>query len=435
MALAGLIDTNRVVVRSVSAARAAGAEAVAKLAEAERLRAEAVAGLVEFDAIDAHAAEGFATPQRHMIVLGNVIGREAERLHRIVRFCGQHTLVADALEAGEITVDHADVLRTASHAVGAGQFNDDLLDLLRAACGVDFSVFKDRIEVWQWRVRPEQTEEEVEARFTDRYLTLQGDIFGESDGRFHLDAAGTALVTEALFTKPDPANSVAPQRTLKQRQADRLVELADLALNGTPAAGDEDCCDSEHDSSGPSGARQTGGRSVDVVIDLPTLLGIPFDLDNHRTADGQVDWSSIQQSLTATGSAPRPVLAQFFCDASYRQLITSGERIVLDYNKATPDIPRALRRAIQRRDGRCQFDGCDRKWQWCDVHHLVPSEEGGLTNEQNLALVCRFHHTLIHQGGWKLIRQRDGRLLTTSPCRSLRSLTELLADAHNSRSP
>ena len=394
-------------IRSVAAARAAGAEAVAMLAQAERLKARAVANLIDFDAIDAHVAEGFATPERHMIVLGKVVDREAVRLQRIVRFCANHTLVADALEAGDITVDHADVLRTAAQAVGASLFDDDVLDLLHAARGVDFSVFNDRINAWTWRRSPDATQDEVEHLFENRSLTIQGDIYGGGRGNFNLEAGGMASLAQALESTPDPVDSVAPQRTLAQRRADRLVELAELANGHTPT-------NDEPDKGDPTGARRTAS-SVDVVIDLPTLLGIPFELDNHRTPDGDVDWNSIQQSFTATGPAPRPVLAQFLCDASYRQLITSGPYIILDYNKATPGIPPALRRVIQRRDHNCQFAGCDRRWQWCDVHHLVPSEEGGPTNEQNLALVCRFHHTLIHQGGWKLIRHPDGRLLTTSP--------------------
>ncbi len=321
MALVEARDAEQAGIRSVIAARIAGAEAVAMLAEAERLKARAVAGLIDFGALDAHVAEGFATPERRLAVLGNVVDREAVRLQRVVRFCAQHTLVADALEAGEITVDHADVLRAAAVSVGAELFNDDVLDLLRAANGVDFSVFNDRITDWTWRKTPEATEDGIEQQFNNRYLSMQGDIFGGVKGSFKLDAAGAAVVAEALETTPDP--------------------------------------DSGTDSAEPTGARRTASN-VDVLLDLPTLLGVPFDLDNHRDESGEVDWNSIQQSFTATGSAPRPVLAQFFCDASYRQLITSGPRIVLDYNKATPDIPRALRRAIQRRDGCCQFAGCDR---------------------------------------------------------------------------
>ncbi len=404
---------------AVDAARAAAAKAVEMLAASERLRARAVAALVDFDVLDAHVVEGYATPQRHLIHRGGVADGEAARLHRIIRFCAEHPMVADALEAGDLTVDHADVLRAASHVVGGERLDEDLLDLLAAARDVELCVFRDRVEVWQWRRRPEQTADEVADRFDRRSLTMQSDVFGGARGQFTLDAAGAALVAEALSTPPDPVLSLHPPRSQRQRMADRFVEIADHALNGTLPGdvGDADGDDADGNDSGfcePSGARH-GGGSVDVVIDLPTLLGLDFDLDDHRGPDGRVDWDSIQQSLARHRQVPRPVVEQFLCDASWRQLITKGRRVVLDYNQATPDIAPALRRVIQRRDRHCQFDGCDRPWTWCDVHHLIPKAAGGPTSEPNLALVCRFHHTLIHQVGWHLRRTDDGRLLTTSP--------------------
>ncbi len=419
MASGGVVEREQQGVRADLArpaqrALAAGLEATSLLAEAERLRALAVAQLVDFDLIDGHIAEGYATPERHLIHRGNVATKEATRLQRVVTFCAQHTLVADALEAGEITVDHADVLRTACHVVGADAFDNDVLDLLAAADHVELAVFARRVEAWTWRKRPSQTGDEVEATFEQRSLTTQRDVFGGGRGQFQLDAAGMASLELALDTTPDPADSLVPPRTLAQRKADRLVELADFANSDGCSDCDDDRCEGAAVGE-PTGARARRGASVDVVIDLPTLFGDDFDLDDHRTGDGVVDWASIRSELSSWGHVPKRVLSQFFCDASYRQLITSGPRVVLDYNVATPDISPALRRAVQRRDRCCQFDGCDRSWDWCDVHHLVPKGRGGPTNEQNLALVCRFHHTLIHQGGWQLTRRPDGRLLTTSP--------------------
>jgi 5-methylcytosine-specific restriction protein A len=47
---------------------------------------------------------------------------------------------------------------------------------------------------------------------------------------------------------------------------------------------------------------------------------------------------------------------------------------------------------------------------WCDVHHLVPWEQGGPTDLWNLALLCRRHHVAVHESGKKLIRGPDGVL-------------------------
>ena len=84
--------------------------------------------------------------------------------------------------------------------------------------------------------------------------------------------------------------------------------------------------------------------------------------------------------------------------------------------RATPDIPPGLRRAIHQRDRHCVFEGCDRPHHWCDIHHLTPRSRGGPTAEHNLALLCRFHHTLTHHAGWQLGRDpTTGRFTTTSP--------------------
>ncbi len=356
MALAEIPTHERCGRRSIRDVRAAGLASVAKLAEAERLRAEAISGLVEFEAINGHITEGYLTPQRQLIHAAGLSETEANRMVRLVHFCTAHPSVAGELAEGLITVEHADALCKLAAQVDAGEFADALPDLLGAAVGVELSVFCDRIRTWRWRIQPEITDEDLDAVYENRSLTMQPGLFGGMKGNFQLDAAGAAVVADALQTQPDPLDSIEGPRTLRQRQADRLVELAAMA-----GLIDNDIATADPEDE-PAGARQQTRPTVDVIIDLPTLLGVDFSLDDHRTSDGDVDWESIEASFALTGPAPRRVMQQFFCDASWRTLITSGGSIVLDYTHARPEINRAQRRAVQRRDRHCQFKGCDRHW-------------------------------------------------------------------------
>lgn len=34
---------------------------------------------------------------------------------------------------------------------------------------------------------------------------------------------------------------------------------------------------------------------------------------------------------------------------------------------------------------------------WCEVHHLVPRDDGGCNGIDNLGLFCGFHHSFIHR--------------------------------------
>ncbi|MFC6713899.1 HNH endonuclease signature motif containing protein [Branchiibius cervicis] len=34
---------------------------------------------------------------------------------------------------------------------------------------------------------------------------------------------------------------------------------------------------------------------------------------------------------------------------------------------------------------------------WCDLHHLIAWAKGGRTDLANCGLLCRRHHTLVHE--------------------------------------
>ena len=65
-----------------------------------------------------------------------------------------------------------------------------------------------------------------------------------------------------------------------------------------------------------------------------------------------------------------------------------------------------MKRALERRDRfRCTFPGCGCQAH-LHAHHIVPWPLGP-TDLDNLALVCSFHHRLVHKGGWHIVI-RDG---------------------------
>jgi hypothetical protein len=76
----------------------------------------------------------------------------------------------------------------------------------------------------------------------------------------------------------------------------------------------------------------------------------------------------------------------------------------LDVGRAQRTATAAIRRAVEIRDGRCVFAGCDAPPEWCDVHHVVHWAFGGPTSCDNGALLCERHHTACHQGGFAVSR-------------------------------
>jgi Domain of unknown function (DUF222)/HNH endonuclease len=74
--------------------------------------------------------------------------------------------------------------------------------------------------------------------------------------------------------------------------------------------------------------------------------------------------------------------------------------------RKTRAIPPALRRALDARDGGCRFPGCENH-RFVDAHHIQHWARGGETTLDNLVLLCRRHHTFVHEGGYTI--DEDGQ--------------------------
>ena len=103
------------------------------------------------------------------------------------------------------------------------------------------------------------------------------------------------------------------------------------------------------------------------------------------------------------------------CDAG---IVVSTHRSgkVLDVGRRRRTISPALGRALRARDGCCQFPGCTNH-RFVDAHHIEHWAHGGETALDNLVLLCRHHHRLVHEGGYKLERSRAGAIVVLTPQR------------------
>ncbi len=368
--------------------------ALSLLGEAEVLRVEAATLLGPLVHTGVAAWLGYVSLERlvaHRTRAGNGFARE---LLRVARFLETHPESGAALRAGEVSWTHAESLARAAAGDRAEAFSAYEGELLAAARGREPEAFDRLLHTWRGRVDAEADAGDAERAWRRRSFTMQLAFDGSSHGRFRLDPIATEIVAAALETPPDPIDTLPEPRTLAQRRADALV---DLCRGDHPAS--DDC---------PADKKNcTGGRTrvaVDVVIDLETL------------ADGDtVTVERLRRELGRGGPLTGPGLDRLLCDASFRALVTDGPRTVLAYNRATPDIPPALRRLVQIRDRHCTFPGCDRPGTWCDLHHITPRRRGGPTTAENLTLLCRHHHGTVHDGGWHLRRASDGTIQVRSP--------------------
>jgi hypothetical protein len=63
----------------------------------------------------------------------------------------------------------------------------------------------------------------------------------------------------------------------------------------------------------------------------------------------------------------------------------------------------------------CIGANCDVSFDACQVHHVIPWDDGGPTDLENLAPLCSEHHHMVHEGGWKLTLNPDRIATWTRP--------------------
>lgn len=81
--------------------------------------------------------------------------------------------------------------------------------------------------------------------------------------------------------------------------------------------------------------------------------------------------------------------------------VLSDEADVTAVSSFGRTIPAKLRTALEARDVTCVVPGCDER-EALEIDHLHPLSEGGATSLDNLARLCRWHHSLKSHRGWRL---------------------------------
>lgn len=102
------------------------------------------------------------------------------------------------------------------------------------------------------------------------------------------------------------------------------------------------------------------------------------------------------------GVGPVPVaMVEHFVGRSRLELVVRNGVDIASVVSLGRTIPRALRTALQVRDGTCVVPGCDVRSP-LEVDHVIPFAQGGPTALHNLASLCPHHHDLKTYRGWTL---------------------------------
>jgi hypothetical protein len=189
-----------------------------------------------------------------------------------------------------------------------------------------------------------------------------------------------AMIDPLAKPRPTTPEEGPDPRTRAERDGDAFADLIDLMLRADRLP--------EH-----------GGEPVALTLtmpyaDLASATGVAT-LDTHE-------------------SVPAKLVRRLACNAGVIPVVLGGRSEQMDIGRKTRTFPTAIRRLLVARDGGCTFPGCDRPPKHCDAHHIRHWANGGPTSIDNATLLCRHHHTLIHQSEWE-VKLHNGTPTFTPP--------------------
>jgi hypothetical protein len=374
------------------------------------LRSASMAFAEQLAAIDATLREARAFPEVFVGPIANAVDSDAVAFAEraavadlAVRLgLAEQTVRAQAYEAevllhraprvwtrfrdGDISAPNAAVVADLAVSLPAESWESFENEIVEQAATLAPARFRVRARAARERVQPQQIVERHARRAFERRVWLEPDLDGmcwltaylpATVGRramAHLDRAAASLAT-----RPDET------RTLAQLRADVAGDLLAGVLGASSPA---------------------VGVAVAVTVPVLTLLGRgdePGILDGYGPIDAQT-------ARRLAAHAP-----------SFMRILTHPVTgTVLDIDRTSYRPPADLKRWVQVRGKICEFPGCGRLADDCDLDHTLAWADGGKTSADNLALLCRNHHRLKHNSKWAVERTNAG-LQWTSPTGAIRT--------------
>jgi hypothetical protein len=309
-----------------------------------------------------------------------------------------------ALATGDISLAHANVIaKETAAAIRDGLSEYQIFEVeQRAIAHAEFHTpaqVANQVRTSLARIAPETFEDTVARARDTRRVSCYNDSDGMSTVVAILPAADAQVVMNAIesfirLTSEDSgtasgknSNSLGSAiakdtRSTDMKRADALTAIAAASLSASPVA------------------PHRRPISINVTIDLPTLLGLAEN-------PGQ---------LAGYGAIPASVARELASDGKWKRFITDPQTgNLLDYGRESYEPPQALKDFLIARDRTCRFPGCRRSAALSDLDHARSWEEGGSTSAENLGALCRRHHRLKTHDGWSVTSHEDGSCTWVSP--------------------
>jgi len=343
--------------------------------------------------------------------VGWCLGTARERV-RVARALEELPLISDALRKGEVSYSKV----RAMTRIARPDNEENLLVMARDGTAGHL----EKLVRYSRRYAGDEEQDQVQRQRQKQYLQTYTDEDGMVVVRGRLPPEVGAMLQQALNTAADALRRqqweeerkrdededgekyhTEPEDVERSMRVEALGLVAEQALKSGLIA-------EPADEEAGSGKRAAQPKNLVVV-----------HVDAEVLADPKKHGRSYVEDVGRVSAETSRRLA---CDAQVVEIFEDELGHVLDVGRRSRRVTVALAQALQERDPTCRYPGCCRT-RHLNVHHIDHWAAGGETNLGQILHLCKYHHGLVHEGGFTVegtgdapvFRNPRGRRIEPSP--------------------
>ncbi len=276
--------------------------------------------------------------------------------------------------AGEITGAHVGTIARVHNRYTAEALARDEKLLVDTATHVRFEAFRRAVDYWEQAADPDGGDERDRDRTRRRNVYLTESFNGMWLGGMTFDPVSGTVVGGEL-------------ERIERELFDLEWAAARQRLGREPTIGDLE--------------RSAGQRRADALVEM-AIRSRTAPADGRRPAplfSVLVGYETMHGRICelARGTVLSPGALLPWLEEAYLERAVFGPGRRVEVSKRARLFKGATRRAVELRDRFCTHRYCDRPADRCQVDHIIPYTEGGLTTQDNGQLACGFHNRLRQQ--------------------------------------
>ncbi|MBY4037923.1 DUF222 domain-containing protein [Rhodococcus fascians] len=417
------------------------------------LEARRIALVADIDTRVSREKLGFPGPAGWLTSTTLLTPSKANKIVALARGLKNFPDIADAVNTGSMTVDHAALILTFAETPPKNlpQEGRDIARKAMITAATGPGARTDKIREAITKLKDTYGSDKPPPEDTDRNELFASTMLNQ---RLCLKADFDAVTAEKLFTalspltEPRPAADGTPdERSPARRRADAFGQILDhyLASKDRPTEGGERPHVNLHirlqdlqslsgqnsdDITDDETSRAATESETDAADPVDINTGNPIDTDaatepDHENGSGSGDrgggdaaadrgaYRDLFGDGTSVGWLPwmgplsRNTSRQLACDCVLTAIVMDENGNPLNLARTARTVTAKQKRALTARDHGCAFPGCGKPAAWTEGHHIWHWADGGPTDMNNLVLLCGFHHRLVHHSDWEVFIGTD----------------------------